>query len=468
MTGRIPTGSLPLDSILSGGFPPQSINIIMGLPGTGKTILAESIIFANARPDRKALYVSTVSEPLDKIVRYAQDFDFFDPDAIQDYVMFEDLSLLLREQGFKATIARIISLLRELDAQYLVIDSFKALHAFGSSEEDFRSALYELAVGVSSLRVTSFWVGEYGSGDMHALPEFAVADGVVELVLDKQGTRDARYLRVLKMRGSDFQSGEQAYRISPKGLLVYPRLTTPAVPIVYEALSERSKTGVELLDEMLSDGYWKGSSTVVFGPPGCGKTLLCLHFIFKGIELGEKGLFITLQENPTQLARVARGFGFDLPKAIEDRKLLLKYVSPVEVNIDEVVYEAAHAADEFGAERLVLDSLNDLALAADPIRFRDYTYSFVQTMATRQISLLMTSEIKDLFASTYLSEFGVSHMSDNLILLHYLREESEVKRAITTLKTRASAHESSIRQFTIDGSGMHIGNEFLPGTVFVT
>ena len=467
MSDRIPTGSPQLDSILGGGFPAQSINILMGLPGTGKTVLAESIIFANASATQKALYFSTVSEPLDKIVRYAQGFEFFLPEAVQDYVMFEDLSQSLREEGPQAAVARVISLVRELDARFVVIDSFKALHAFGT-EEDFRVLIYELAVGLSALPVTSFWVGEYGAGDTQALPEFAVADGVVELVLEKQGTKDIRYLRVLKMRGSDFQSGEQAYRISPKGLLVYPRLTAPVVPIEYEALSERSQTGVEVLDAMISDGFWKGSATVVFGPPGCGKTLLGLHFIFKGIELGEKGFIISLQENPTQLARVAQGFGFDMPKAIADGTLRLKYVSPVEVNIDQVVYEAAKEADEFGADRLVLDSLNDLALAVDPVRFRDYTYSFVQTMATKRISLLMTSEIKDLFASTYLSEFGISHMADNVILLHYLREDSEVKRAITALKTRASSHEQSIRQFTIDAAGLHIGEEFSPKTVFVS
>ena len=189
-------------------------------------------------------------------------------------------------------------------------------------------------------------------------------------------------------------------------------------------------------------------------------------FIFKGIEPGEKGFIVTLQENPTQLARVAQAFGFDMPKAIADGTLHLKYVSPVEVNTDEVVYEAAKEADEFGAERLVLDSLNDVALAADPRRFRDYT--FVQTRVTKRISLLETSEIKDLFATTYLSEFGISHMADNVILLHCIREASEVRRAITALKTRASSHDNSIRQFTIDASGMHIGKEFSTRTLFAS
>jgi circadian clock protein KaiC len=465
MIRRISTGNEQLDYILDGGLPSESINLIMGLPGTGKTILAESIIFANVGPDRKALYVSTVSEPLDKIIRYAQAFEFFDPEAVQEHVIFEDVSQCLREKGFKASVERIISLVREHQARFLVIDSFKAMHAF-DEPDDFRRVLHELALGLSSLPVTSFWVGEYSGEDMHSLPEFAVADGVMELVLEKQGTRDIRYLRILKLRGSSFQTGEQAYRITTKGLSIYPRLVAPSPPFEYGALSERSRTGVQVLDEMMSDGFWRGSSSVVFGPPGCGKTLLGLHFIFKGIELGERGFIISFQERPAQLALIAEAFGFDMTGAIENGQLLVKHVSPVEVGIDEVLYEAASEAGRFGAHRMVLDSLNDLGAGTDYRRFRDYTYSFVQTMMKEQISLFMTSEMQDLFSSTYLSEFGISHMADNVILLHYLREESEVKRAITVLKTRGSRHDPSIRQFAIDDSGIHIGREFSADTQF--
>lgn len=287
---RIISGSADLDLILNGGFPQNSINLVIGLPGTGKTILAESVIFANATPEKKALYISTVSEPLDKIIRYLQGFTFFKPEAVGDSVIYEDLSNVLRTQGLEGAFERINDLIKEYSPAFLVIDSFKALHAFSKSTEHFRRYLSEITATLTALAITSFWVGEYTSDEMSVLPEFAVVDGIIELVIKKVGVKDARYLRVLKMRGTNFYGGEHAYKITEEGLNIFPRLTTPNRPIDYTLVQAREKTGIPVLDTMIADGFWKGSSTVIFGPPGSGKTLLGLHFIFKGIEMGEKGL----------------------------------------------------------------------------------------------------------------------------------------------------------------------------------
>jgi circadian clock protein KaiC len=467
MSERVSSGQAPLDSILEGGFPINSINLIMGLPGTGKTILTEAIVFANATASRKAVYFSTVSEPLDKIVRYLQGFSFFRAEAVQDYVVFEDLSELLRGQNLGAALSHIKTVIRELNASIVVIDSFKALRAF-SSDDEFRRGLHELAAVSTALPITSFWVGEYAAEDVHALPEFAVADGVLELVLKKAGTKDRRYLRVLKMRGSGFRDGEHAYRISTEGMQVFPRLTTPSAPAEYELLDVRAGTGVTVLDAMVQEGFWKGGSTIVFGPPGSGKTLLGLHFLFRGVDVGEKGVILSLQENPTQLARIVRRFGWDLKAAVDAGMLRVMYVSPVEAYIDEVMYELVQQAHAFGAERVVVDSLSDLeAAAADAGRFRDFTYALVQDLAAKRVSLLMTAEIKNMFGTSYQTEFGVSHMSDNVVLLHYVREQSEVKRAIAVLKTRASDHDPRIRQFTISANGICVGEEFSGMTNFI-
>jgi circadian clock protein KaiC len=457
---RMSSGNEALDHILGGGYHVNSTNLIMGMPGTGKTVLAQSIAFRNATPERPALFLSTVSEPLDRMLRYVQAFDFFDVEKVGEALLYEDLSETLRSQGLQASVARIVDLVKERRPGLLVIDSFKALHSFSSSVTEFRAALSVLAGALSSLAITSFFVGEYAAEEIATLPEFAVVDSIVELVLKKRGTSDVRYLRVTKLRGSAFAVGEHAFRIGEAGLELFPRLVTPEAPISYDLATSRSSTGVDALDAMLLEGLWKGSSTMIFGPPGSGKTLLGLHFIFKGIERGEKGVIATMQENPTQLQRIVGGFGWDLQEAIDDAMLTLLYMSPVGTYIDEMVGRLIQTMLKTGAQRVLVDSLNDLAATADEERFRDFIYALTQHLAVNGVSAIMTHEINDLFSTTLFTRYGVSHMSDNVVLLSYVREKTEIKRSIAVVKTRASGHDPVMREFTITGDGITIGEPF--------
>lgn len=458
---RIESGNEALDQILGGGFPANSTNLLMGMPGTGKTVLAQSIAFHNASAARPVLYISTVSEPLDRMLRYVQEFAYFDPAQIGEAIIYQELSEPLRTRGLVAAIDEMVGLIKRYQPAFLVIDSFKALHSFTDSEQEFRASLSVLTSVLSSLAITSFWVGEYGADEIPALPEFAVTDGIIELVLDKVGVGDVRYLRVTKLRGSAFFGGEHAFRIGSDGIELFPRLTTPDVPVDYELAGARSATGVPALDAMLSAGLWKGSSTLAFGPPGSGKTLLGLHFIFKGIEMGERGLIATMQENPTQLQRIAKGFGWDIEEAIAAGMLTLMYVSPVDIYIDEFVSRVSRRALHEGAQRVLIDSVNDLQAASPGDgRFRDFMYSLTQAMAVNGVSIFMTHEIGDLFATTVLSRQGISHMSDNVLLLSYVRADSQIRRAISVIKTRASDHDPSIRQFSITSDGFVLGEAF--------
>jgi circadian clock protein KaiC len=195
----------------------------------------------------------------------------------------------------------------------------------------------------------------------------------------------------------------------------------------------------------------------VAGPSGAGKTVMGLSFIFAGARAKERGLIATLQENPVQLARTAAGFGWSL----EDPYVGVHYRSSVDLYIDQWVHEVLERAERDGVKRLMVDSLGDLAFASpDHVRFREYVYSFVQRCSQRGISLYLTMEVPDLFHLSRLSESGISNMSDNVVLLQYLRGESKVKRAVTVLKTRASLHEPEIRQYTISHNGIEVGEPF--------
>lgn len=453
MSERLRSGEPRLDSVLGGGLPANAINLVIGLPGSGKTILAEQYVFANATPERPALYLSTVSEPFDKLIRYGQTLSFFDPNEIGRSVFFEDLGATVNTSGLPGVLEKVAGLLREHRPAIVVIDSFKALSAY-AGEGDMRPFLHELAGRLSATAVSSFWVGEYGEEEIRDAPEFAIADSIISLVTTRTGQREARWLRIMKLRGSEFAPGQHAYRLSADGIDVFPRLADVPDAGSYALAEERVRTGIAALDEMLADGYRSGSSTLCAGPSGTGKTLMGLHFIFHGARNGERGVLATLQEHPMQLERIVNGFGWTLA----DESVELMPRSPVDIYVDQWVYELLDTVERTGARRVLIDSLTDLQLASpDVARFREYMYSLVQRLARSNVSLFMTAELPDLFQTTRLSENGVSHLADNVVLLEYLRGDSSVRRALTVMKTRASRHEPEIREYAIGPEGIVLG-----------
>ncbi|MGN6795895.1 MAG: RAD55 family ATPase [Streptosporangiaceae bacterium] len=452
---RLRSGHKPLDEVLGGGLPANGISVIMGLPGTGKTIVAQQYAFTNASEDRPVIYFSTVSEPLEKIVRFGQTLSFFDSSAVGKSVFYSDLGQTAGRDGLSGVAEQVAAALRERRPGLIVIDSFKALQAFAANHADFRRFLHQLAGRLTAFPAACLWVGEYDASDMAVLPEFAVADAILDLVTVRTDQRDMRYLKVRKLRGSGFLSGGHAYRLDSDGLHLFPRLADVGRQEGYLLGDHRITSGIAALDEMLEGGLWPGAPTMVAGPAGSGKTMLGLHFIFAGLEQGEAGVVATLQEHPTQLRRMILGLGWPA----DDARVEILYRSPVDIYIDEWVHELLDVVDRIGARRVLLDSLADLRIAApDETRFKEFLYSLTQRFSRNGISLLMTYELADLFNTRSLSDNAVSHLSDNVIMLTYFKDEGSVNRSLSVIKSRASGHDPSIRQFTIDQKGITIGN----------
>jgi circadian clock protein KaiC len=450
---RLASGIVRLDRILAGGLPENSINLIIGVPGSGKTILAQRYAFQNGTAERPALYISTVSEPLDKIVRFGQTVSFFDVAAVGTRVLYEDVGNDLVRGGLAAVTGRLQALLIERLPSVMIIDSFKALTSYAADERDYRTFLHELAGAVSAVRGSTFWLGEYGADEIATAPEFAVADSVISLGTRRVGDRSERVLEVLKLRGSAHSSGQHGYRVTADGLDVFPRLADARDDLGYAVGDRRVATGISDLDTMLDGGYWAGSATFCAGPAGIGKTLMGLHFIMEGAEHGEPGVVATLQENPSQLERVAGSFGWSFGDAVD-----VLYRSPVDIQIDEWIYDLFDAVERLGARRVLIDSLADLQFASgDATRLREFMYSMTQRFSRAGVSLFMTSELPDLFGIGRLSDHGVSHLSDNVILLQYLRDGSSVRRALTVLKSRAARNAAEVREFSITNGGIVLG-----------
>lgn len=460
MNERLSSGSPRLDSILNGGILRNAINLVIGVPGSGKTILSQQYVFHNATAEHPAMYLSTVTEPLDKILRYGEALDFFDRGAIRDRrVVYEDLGSALGDDGLGEVVSVVDRYLKEVRPGIVVIDSFKAFHAFAKNESDFRLFLYGLSRRLTAGAVTTIWNAPYTRAQAQDTAEYAVADSVIELGNKMTNEREMRVLQVLKLRGSGFQSGEHAYRIASNGLNVFPRLADSQDRSAYKLSTERVSTGVAALDEMLGEGYWSGASTLIAGPSGVGKTLMGLHFIYAGAKADQPGILATFQENETQLARIVRSFGWSL----EDKGVHILSRSLVDMYIDEWVYELLDLIDSTGAKRIVIDSLPDvMTTAGDPVRFREWMFSLVQRCTRRGISLMMIVEVPELFELRRISEQGLSHLADNVVLLQYIHDGPRLGRTLTVLKTRAMHHQPVVRRYEITEHGFELGDEVSP------
>jgi circadian clock protein KaiC len=454
---RLPSGNRRLDEILNGGLLKNAINLIVGVPGSGKTILSQQFAFHNATAEQPSLYLSTLSEPLDKILRFGETLKVFDHKAVQEgRVIYEDIGHLLGDDGLDSILTAVEGYLRELTPGCIVIDSFRAFAAVSHDTTEFRRFLYSLTRMLSASATTAVWNAPYTREQALEAAEFAVADSIIALDIRQAGAREMRVLQVLKLRGSSYLSGEHAYRITESGLDVFPRLADHKAEGGYTLAAERSSTGIEALDEVLGEGgYWSGSATMVAGPSGIGKTLMGLHFLFRGAESGEPGILATFQENETQLTRIVNSFGW----SFETSGVHVLSRSVVDILIDEWVYELLDLVEKTGARRIVIDSLPDvMSAAADPNRFREWMFSLTQRLERVGISMMMIVEVPELFQLRKISEQGLSHLADNVVLLQYVQEGPELVRALTVLKTRAMHHRPMVHRYEITEKGFVLGD----------
>jgi circadian clock protein KaiC len=454
-TDRMSAGNEEADHILGGGFPENSINIIMGHPGSGKTIFAEQLIFNNAGDDRPILYLTTLSEPLAKVVRYLQGFDFFDESKLGTQVIYQDVGPQLAREGAAALIPLLQEAIETLSPKIIVIDSFKAVHDLAPSVSERRRMVYEMTALLTAFGTTAFLLGEYTEEDILLYPEFAVADAIVELSRLRLGNRDERYFRVYKLRGSRYLEGAHAFRITNSGLEIYPRLVSPRMAAGYEPATERISTGVTGLDGMLHGGLWRGTTTLVAGPSGAGKTTIGLQFALEGARLGEPSLYMNFQENPSQLVRTIRSLGVDLEQA-QAQGLDLVYASPVELQIDSIIVDMFRRIQQRGVRRLVIDAVGDLASAAtDPQRLHDYLYALVQHFAVSTVTSVLVFETFENKISGKGIQNAMSYLSDNVLLLTVDGEE-ETRRRLRVLKTRGSGHDARVRDVEITAEGLSV------------
>ena len=454
MTDRIATGCVGLDEILQGGIPSNTITVLMGAPGTGKTILAEGLAFCNATEAKPALYLTTLSEPLEKFIFHGQSYNFFDPAKVGKSVIYEDLGISVRNAGVEKLAEIVTDMVGRYKPAFLFIDSFKALNELIESAHERRTVIYDLASVLTAYDCTSFLIGEYSEAMTTDLPEFAIADVVLNLMKYSTNVREQRFLRVEKLRGSASSPGLHAFSINEEGIQMYPRLVSPSMAPTYEPKVERVNSGIVGLDDMIEQGFWRGSTTLVAGPSGSGKTIMALHFIKEGALRGEPGLYVGFQENSSQMARIMLNLGWNATELLGDGNFELMYQSPVEMQLDSVAAKVFQRVRTGKVKRIVIDALGDLERCSmDRQRFADFMYALTQWFAVENVTCMMTIEMRELFEVHHISDQQVSNMSDNLVLLGFT-PGTEMKRTIRIIKTRGSSHDNRQHELEINDKGV--------------
>jgi circadian clock protein KaiC len=453
---KIATGCVGLDQILYGGVPANTISVIMGAPGTGKTIMAEEIAFCNATEERPALYLTTLSEPLEKFIFHGQNYAFFEAEKVGRTVIFEDLGTLVRKAGIEKLPEIVTDLIVKHKPAFLFIDSFKGLNELLQSTVERRTVIYDLATVLTAYKCTSFLIGEYSEDMTTDLPEFAIADVVLSLVKYSTNVREQRFLKVEKLRGSDSIPGLHAFSIGEKGIEMYPRLLSPRIAPTYEPRVERVNTGITGLDDLVDQGFWRGSTTLIVGPSGSGKTIVAMHFIREGVLNDEPGLYVGFQENPAQMARIMLNLGWNATELLGNDNFEHLYRSPVEMQLDSVAAEVFARVRAGKVRRVVIDALGDLERRSiDRQRFADFIYALTQWFAVENVTCIMTCEVRELFQVHHITDGEISNLSDNLVLLGFTGGE-EMNRTIRIIKTRGSQHDNRQHFVEISDKGVVI------------
>ncbi len=462
---KLPTGVPGLDEIVGGGLPEYSFNIIAGGPGCGKTTLAHQIVFANATPERPAVYFTILGEPAIKMLRYQQQYEFFDQDKLINSVRFVNLSQVVLEKDLNAVMEEIVKEVEAARPAIVVVDSFRTVviksQAGSKGEWELQSFVQQLALHLASWQATTFLVGEYAPEDMHANPVFTVADGLFWLSQAVERSSIVRKMEIMKLRGQGSVPGLHTFRITSAGLQAFSRTLGLTWKKAKASARERLSTGIPELDRMLGGGIPEGDSILVAGPSGTGKSVLATQFMAEGIRRGEKGVIAVFEERPSEYAVRASSFGLDLKAAQQEGKLSILYLRPLDLSVEETMQELVDAVRKIGAKRLMLDSLSGFEMAlASGFRqdFRESLYRLISALTGIGVTILSTVEVEDSFTAMPFSAYAVSFLADDLIRLRYVSIESQLRKVLVVIKMRGGAHSNDIREYEITSTGLKLGN----------
>ena len=469
--GLIRTGIEGLDSILLGGIPRGNVILVQGVTGSGKTLMGLEFIYRGiSLYDEPGLVVVFETSP-DKIIRDAAGFGW-DLQKMQEQkklqIIFTSPQVL--EQELRSPTSLLLETAGEMGAQRIFIDGVglldPALGATNSPRGAYRDLLQQLIESLNRENLTTVLSLERGN-DPYAIANVEVtdflADTVIQLNREPNGRRVRRSLEVLKSRGQDYEAGEHTLHITAgQGLEIFRRVQAPSRLNLRQqptSSAKRSVIGVEAVDTLIGGGIFDGSTTMVVGVSGVGKTVLGTQILREGaLKQGTRGLLVSLDEHPAQIVRNAQTLGLNLEEQIADGTIQIMFESPQELDIDAHYARIIQLIDAQDVQRMVIDGMTSYSTAIGETGvYRDFFHAIVAYSKQRLMTTFFNYENPEFLGiSSYMPDFPVSSIVDNLILMSLVEINNSLHRCMSVVKSRGSKHSFDTREFEIGQGGISL------------
>ena len=463
---KTPTGISGFDSISEGGLPRERATLIAGTAGSANTVFAVNYLAAGiTQAGENGVFVTfedSVPDVRKNMLGFGWDIAQWEKEgkwAFVDAAPDADGPMaVVGEYDLGGLLARIQHAVKKVNAKRVSLDSLNALFVQFKEHAMLRAELFRITAILKKMGLTVVFTGErteeYGEVTRYGIEEF-VADNVVILrnILDEERRR--RTVEILKMRGTSHQRGEFPFTItSREGIVVIP---LSRIELTQSSSTVRITSGVKELDKMCGGGFFRDSVILASGASGTGKTLLVTQFMSGGYKAKERSLLFAFEESKDQLFRNAAAWGMDFKAMEKKERLMVVNRYPHAMAMEDHLVEMTQMIEDFKPNRVAVDSLSALERVSSLRGFREFVIALTSTLKKKETAGLFTSTSPSLLGGTSVTEKHISTLTDSIILLRYVEAFGSMRRALVVLKMRGSHHDADIREYTIDGEGMHIG-----------
>jgi circadian clock protein KaiC len=461
---RASTGVAGLDFILGGGLARNRLHLLEGSPGTGKTTIALQFLLAGAEAGESGIYV-TLAETEQELREGARSHGWSIPDAVHVFELAPPESVLDPERHqsllyssdleLGETVQRIVESISRLKPKRVIIDSLSEIRLLAQSSLRYRRQILALKHYFAQHNSTVIMLDDLTTESTDRAVH-SIAHGVIHLdQLSPIYGGERRRLRIAKCRGQPFLGGYHDFTIAHGGVQVFPRLV--AANHRGASLATKITSGIPELDALLGGGPSAGSSTLIIGPAGAGKSLLGFHYVAEAVKRGEKAALLVFDEELGLLFARAKAIGVDLRAMREADKLYVRQMDAAELSPGEFSHEVRACVDRGGISTVVIDSLNGYQAAMPEEQFIIlHLHELLQYLNRRGAATFLTVAQHGLVGDMRLP-IDVTYLADTVVLLRYFEAHGRVRRAISVMKKRGGEHETTIREFRISSKGLHVG-----------